>query len=234
MLLAVLLGSTRPSRRSPRIGLDRGPGGVPERSNGAVLKTVGRASVPWVQIPPPPLSPPRPMASLGFGDASRDGRRRVPCPGGGAVERRRRSFGGTHSSGARRCPALRAQHQHRGDGLVLLSGARRPERRPPARGGRALLLDVRLRREGAPARQGHRDERAGLRPRRGRRPRRRRAAGDRRRRQRGHGGRLRAPRRPARVSSRGGLRRRAAEASAPKHGGSRRPISTETAGSRSS
>src|SRR4051795_6480493 len=30
-------------------------GGVPERSNGAVLKTVGRASVPWVQIPPPPL-----------------------------------------------------------------------------------------------------------------------------------------------------------------------------------
>src|SRR5207302_5556548 len=30
-------------------------GGVPERSNGAVLKTVGRASVPWVRIPPPPL-----------------------------------------------------------------------------------------------------------------------------------------------------------------------------------
>jgi hypothetical protein len=28
---------------------------VPERPNGAVLKTVGRASVPWVQIPPPPL-----------------------------------------------------------------------------------------------------------------------------------------------------------------------------------
>jgi hypothetical protein len=32
-----------------------GSGGVPERSNGAVLKTVGRASVPWVRIPPPPL-----------------------------------------------------------------------------------------------------------------------------------------------------------------------------------
>src|SRR6187200_1178278 len=30
-------------------------GGVPERSNGAVLKTVGRASVPWVRIPAPPL-----------------------------------------------------------------------------------------------------------------------------------------------------------------------------------
>ena len=30
-------------------------GGVRERSNRAVLKTAGRASVPWVQIPPPPL-----------------------------------------------------------------------------------------------------------------------------------------------------------------------------------
>ena len=30
-------------------------GGVPERSNGAVLKTVGRASASWVRIPPPPL-----------------------------------------------------------------------------------------------------------------------------------------------------------------------------------
>ena len=30
-------------------------GGVPERSNGAALKAVGRASVPWVRIPPPPL-----------------------------------------------------------------------------------------------------------------------------------------------------------------------------------
>src|SRR6476646_6925612 len=31
-------------------------GGVPERSNGAVLKTVGRASVPRVRIPAPPLA----------------------------------------------------------------------------------------------------------------------------------------------------------------------------------
>ena len=36
-------------------------GGVPERSNGAVLKTVGRASASWVRIPPPPLvSMPKP------------------------------------------------------------------------------------------------------------------------------------------------------------------------------
>jgi hypothetical protein len=32
-------------------------GGMPERSNGAVSKTVVRASVPWVRIPlPPPYS----------------------------------------------------------------------------------------------------------------------------------------------------------------------------------
>ena len=30
-------------------------GGVPERSNGAALKAVGRASASWVRIPPPPL-----------------------------------------------------------------------------------------------------------------------------------------------------------------------------------
>ena len=29
-------------------------GGVPERSNGAVSKTVVRVNVPWVRIPPPP------------------------------------------------------------------------------------------------------------------------------------------------------------------------------------
>jgi hypothetical protein len=40
-------GSTKP------IGCPAG--GVRERSNRAVLKTAGRASVPWVQIPPPPL-----------------------------------------------------------------------------------------------------------------------------------------------------------------------------------
>jgi hypothetical protein len=32
-----------------------GSGGVPERSNGMVLKTVRRASASWVRIPPPPL-----------------------------------------------------------------------------------------------------------------------------------------------------------------------------------
>ena len=53
-------------------------------------------------------------------------------------------------------------------GLVDLDGDRKLGDR------RALLLDVRLRREGAPARQGHGDERAGLRARRGGRPRRRR------------------------------------------------------------
>lgn len=30
-------------------------GGVPERLIGAVLKTVVRANVPWVRIPPPPF-----------------------------------------------------------------------------------------------------------------------------------------------------------------------------------
>jgi hypothetical protein len=32
------------------------PGGVPERPNGAVLKTVDGGSRPWVRIPPPPLA----------------------------------------------------------------------------------------------------------------------------------------------------------------------------------
>src|SRR5262249_20888435 len=32
------------------------PGGVPERSNGAVLKTVEHGRGPWVRIPTPPLS----------------------------------------------------------------------------------------------------------------------------------------------------------------------------------
>ena len=41
----------RDRRRPVTIGT---PGGVPERSNGLVLKTSGRASAPWVRIPPPP------------------------------------------------------------------------------------------------------------------------------------------------------------------------------------
>ncbi len=37
-----------------RVHLKQLLGGVPERLIGAVLKTVVRASVPWVRIPPPP------------------------------------------------------------------------------------------------------------------------------------------------------------------------------------
>ena len=48
--------TTRPTGTDATRLYTRSLGGVPERSNGAVLKTVGRASVPWVQIPPPPLS----------------------------------------------------------------------------------------------------------------------------------------------------------------------------------
>lgn len=42
-------------------------GGVPERLIGAVLKTVERASVPWVRIPPPPpLKKPKPQRFWAF------------------------------------------------------------------------------------------------------------------------------------------------------------------------
>ena len=44
-----------PGRSSPLVAVTMRSGGVPERSNGAVLKTVGRASASWVRIPPPPL-----------------------------------------------------------------------------------------------------------------------------------------------------------------------------------
>ncbi len=45
-------------------------GEVPEWSNGAVSKTVDRASDPWVRIPPSP-----PLDSLGFGRRSEPGER---------------------------------------------------------------------------------------------------------------------------------------------------------------
>jgi integrase len=40
---------------------------VPERSNGAVLKTVGRASASWVRIPPPPYQ----RVTLGYLESTR-------------------------------------------------------------------------------------------------------------------------------------------------------------------
>ena len=44
-------GDSPPADRSVTIRI----GGVPERSNGAVLKIAGRASASWVRIPPPPF-----------------------------------------------------------------------------------------------------------------------------------------------------------------------------------
>ncbi len=81
--------------------------------------------------------------------------------------------------------------------MVRVAESRRPEPRREARDRRAVLLDVRLRRERAPARQGNRHQGPRVCARRRRRPRRRRCAGDRRRRQRGHGRRLRLHRRQA-------------------------------------
>jgi FAD/FMN-containing dehydrogenase len=46
-------------------------GGVPERSNGTVLKTVGRASVSWVRIPPPPPDEGGGRQSIGGRDPER-------------------------------------------------------------------------------------------------------------------------------------------------------------------
>jgi hypothetical protein len=50
------LGPPTRARRDVRQATLSCPGGVPERSNGAVSKTVRRASVSRVQIPPPPLN----------------------------------------------------------------------------------------------------------------------------------------------------------------------------------
>ena len=56
VLLSMLLSLKPPCHMRLGFRLNERFGGVPERSNGAVLKTVGRASVPWVRIPPPPLN----------------------------------------------------------------------------------------------------------------------------------------------------------------------------------
>ena len=45
-------------------------GGVPERSNGAVLKTAGPSRASWVRIPPPPHDPKFEPASLPLGYVS--------------------------------------------------------------------------------------------------------------------------------------------------------------------
>src|SRR4051812_5228973 len=76
-----------------------GRGGVPERPNGAVLKTADGASRPWVRIPPPPLGSMigRPVSALWVGaatlallsqggefsedEARHDGSCRDPCAG---------------------------------------------------------------------------------------------------------------------------------------------------------
>src|SRR3954470_16574218 len=73
-------------------------GGVPEWLNGAVSKTVGRASGSRVRIPPPPLIPTRPA---------------VRAPGGGLGSRRGRPSSGARRAGrrnrrARRRPPSRA------------------------------------------------------------------------------------------------------------------------------
>ena len=145
------------------------------------------------------------------------------------------------STGAACGPSTRPRSRRRGSSGRSPPGrpagsprrAGRPRRRRPAGDRRAVLLDVRLRREGARCWARARRARAGSTRRRGRRPRGRRRAGDRRRRQR------RAPWRrttsaAAGCSSRpGGRRRRAAAASARRCAGWRRPTSTATAGSRS-
>ena len=65
---------SRPPRSWARLG-GAADGGVPERSNGAVSKTVVRASVPWVRIPPPPPASPCSRSTIGRDSNFRHGSR---------------------------------------------------------------------------------------------------------------------------------------------------------------
>ena len=75
-------------------------GGVPERSNGAVLKTVGRASVPWVRIPAPPLSHACPIVGLLASEAATVQPRRSPRVRTSRAHRQRHPQRGIRVDGA--------------------------------------------------------------------------------------------------------------------------------------
>ncbi len=104
-----------------------------------------------------------------------------------------------------RCRAdaeVRAADRHRGDGLVLLPGPGRPRRRRPAGDRRAVLLDVRVRRQRTGAGPGPGEQGPRLCPVGGRRSRGRRRHRHRGRWQLGHRGGVRVPRRPAAAQGR--------------------------------
>ena len=101
-------------------------------------------------------------------------------PGIGVADARRKRERG----GAGRRPEVPQEHRHGPDRVVLVARDHRPRRGRPQGDRGAVLQHVRVRRERAAARGGHRDERARLRARRGRRPRRRSPEGGRGRRQR--------------------------------------------------
>ena len=141
----------------------------------------------------------------------------------GGTRPARGADGGRHRERGGGEAALRAEHRHGGDGLVLVARARRSHRRQEARDRRALLQHVRLQREGPAPGQGHGEQGAGLRARRGRRPRPRRREGDRRRRQRRDRGGLQPRRRRAAAQGRLArldLQRRPVPGD-PRHGGGR-------------
>ena len=116
--------------------------------------------------------------------------------------RRERRLRADQAQGEGLGAAVRAPDRDRRDGVVRVAGARRPRRRRQARDRRGVLFHLRLRREGASARQGHGDEGAGLRAGGRRRPRRRQAARDRRGRQRRDRCGVQPRRRPAGAQAR--------------------------------